>query len=350
MRLVPDLRAVIAQIDAGELAAAAVDIPIGLASGGPRPSRRRGQTTAGTEAELGLSGPGAIRPRRDELRGGLRPLAAASGKAISKQLFNILPKISEVDAVITPRRQRRLFEMCPELSLAVLAGAPMRHAKTTAAGRVERLDALGTAFGHEAIARHLRSVPRGAKADDLLDALPARGPPCVSPPRSTCSSAATSTSEDCAWKWWPDHRRWQSPLCLPVDHLDWPAGGVSPEGSHRCGDPSPARRKSRNCVTRMTAHDAAADRRHVLAVQVRDQLRLGELVLLAPGDQTHGTVGQGVAHPLGVGAVGEGEAEAVLRAEHVDGRPVDGPVSAGRRGSRCRARAPSPPRGPRPCS
>ena len=57
---------------------------------------------------------------------------------------------------------------------------------------------------------------------------------------------------------------------------------------------------------------------------IGDQLGLGELVLLAPGDQAHGTVGQRVAHPLGVGAVGQGEAEAVLRAEHVHGRAVDG--------------------------
>jgi predicted RNase H-like nuclease len=95
---------------------------------------------------------------------------AACGKAISKQLFNILPKIREVDALVTPLRQQRVFEMSPELSLAVLAGAPMVHAKTTAAGRAERVRVLGDVFGHEQIEHHVNAKPTGAQADDVLDA------------------------------------------------------------------------------------------------------------------------------------------------------------------------------------
>lgn len=171
MRLDPDLRAVIAQIDAGELATAAVDIPIGLASGGPRRADVEARRLLGPRRSSVFPAPARSVLAATSYEEACALSRAASGKAISKQLFNILPKISEVDAVITPQRQRRLFEMCPELSLTVLAGAPMNHAKTTAAGRVERLDALGAAFGHAAIQRHLRSVPRGAKADDLLDAL-----------------------------------------------------------------------------------------------------------------------------------------------------------------------------------
>jgi predicted RNase H-like nuclease len=95
---------------------------------------------------------------------------AAYGKAISKQLFNILPKIREVDRLVTPDRQRRLYEMSPELSLAVLAGAPMAHAKTTLAGRAERVDLLGDVFGKAEIERHVRRPPPGARADDVLDA------------------------------------------------------------------------------------------------------------------------------------------------------------------------------------
>lgn len=95
---------------------------------------------------------------------------AACGKAISKQLFNILPKIREVDALVTPERQQRLFEMSPELSLTVLAGTPMAHPKSKPAGRAERIHALTAAFGSEEIERHLGRVPRGAHLDDVLDA------------------------------------------------------------------------------------------------------------------------------------------------------------------------------------
>ena len=94
----------------------------------------------------------------------------ACGKAISKQLFNILGKIAEVDALVTPQLQERVVEMFPEWSMAVLAGAPMAHPKRTAAGRAERVTALGAVFGHGALEAHLRRRPTGAGVDDVLDA------------------------------------------------------------------------------------------------------------------------------------------------------------------------------------
>src|ERR1700722_574100 len=72
-------------------------------------------------------------------------------------------------------------------------------------------------------------------------------------------------------------------------------------------------------------HDAPADRRHVLAVQVGHELGVGQLVLLAPGDEADRAVGQRVAHPFRVGTVGQGEAEPVLGPEDVDRRALDGP-------------------------
>jgi predicted RNase H-like nuclease len=170
VRLVPDLLGVVAQIDAGTLAAVAIDIPIGLAADGAR--------RADVEARRRLG------PRRSSVfPAPVRSVLAATtyeeacslsrttcGKAISKQLFNILPKIREVDALVTPQRQQRLFEMSPELSLAVLAGTPMAHPKTTPAGRAERIAALGRVFNAEEIERHLTTAPRGAGRDDILDA------------------------------------------------------------------------------------------------------------------------------------------------------------------------------------
>ena len=170
VRLVTDLHDVMAQIDAGTLAAAAIDIPIGLARDGPR--------RADVEARRQLG------PRRSSVfPAPVRSVLAATtyaeacalsrtacGKAISKQLFNILPKIREVDELITPLRQERVFEMSPELSLAVLAGAPMAHPKTTPAGRAERIRALSQAFGPEMMDRHLARPPRGARTDDVVDA------------------------------------------------------------------------------------------------------------------------------------------------------------------------------------
>jgi predicted RNase H-like nuclease len=92
----------------------------------------------------------------------------ACGKGISKQLFNILPKIVEADEVLSPALQQRVVEMCPELSFAVLAGAPMEHPKSTPAGRNERRDALALEF--DDAAGHAKRPPPGARADDVLDA------------------------------------------------------------------------------------------------------------------------------------------------------------------------------------
>lgn len=170
VRLVPDLLGVMARIDDGTLAAVAIDIPIGLA---PDCARR-----ADVEARQRLGSrrssvfPAPVRPvlTATTYEEACALSRAACGKAISKQLFNILPKIREVDALVTPQRQRRLFEMSPELSLALLTGAPMAHPKATAAGLAERIDALGRVFGAEEIERHLRQPPRGARRDDILDA------------------------------------------------------------------------------------------------------------------------------------------------------------------------------------
>ena len=169
LELVDDLGRVVDRLQAGTLAAAAIDIPIGLAAGAARRcdvearrrlgARRSSVFPAPARCVLGAAGYEEACARS----------VRASGKKISRQVFNILPKIEQVDALITPQRQTRLFEMCPELSFAVLAGAPMGANKKTAAGRAERSAALATAFADvDALARR---PLRGAAPDDVLDAL-----------------------------------------------------------------------------------------------------------------------------------------------------------------------------------
>ncbi len=97
----------------------------------------------------------------------------AGGRGVSKQLFNIVPKVREVDRMQSPWLQARLFEMHPELSFTVLAGAPMRSNKRTAEGRAQRVSALRTAFGEVDLLVSLLDgpPPAGAKRDDVLDAM-----------------------------------------------------------------------------------------------------------------------------------------------------------------------------------
>ncbi len=171
VRVVPQVDEVVGALEAGDLTAVAVDIPIGLAATGPR--------ACDTEARLRLG------PRRSSVFPA--PVRAvlgsrtyeeacarsreASGKALSKQLYNIVAKIAEVDAVQSPDLQRRLFEASPELSLAVMQGdAPMQHSKRTADGRAERIAVLHEHFGVDVPAL-LEARASGAQPDDVLDAL-----------------------------------------------------------------------------------------------------------------------------------------------------------------------------------
>jgi predicted RNase H-like nuclease len=94
-----------------------------------------------------------------------------SGRAISKQLYNIVPKIRDVDRLLSEPGSRPpyLFEMCPELSFATISGHPMPHNKRTPEGRAERIEALRSAFGD--VTSLLEGPATGAAPDDVLDAL-----------------------------------------------------------------------------------------------------------------------------------------------------------------------------------
>ena len=93
------------------------------------------------------------------------------GKGLSRQLYNILGKIREVDALQSPSLQERLFEACPELSFALMSrGVPMRHNKRTVPGRAERVAAL-RASGFGDVVPIVDAPPAGAARDDVLDAL-----------------------------------------------------------------------------------------------------------------------------------------------------------------------------------
>lgn len=106
--------------------------------------------------------------------------AAGDGTALSKQAWNITPKIREVDAFVraarTEAKAPRLFEVHPEMCWAVmrsgdpLAPEPATHAKRTPEGHAERLALLGV-HGLTPSANAINLVrPRVASRDDALDA------------------------------------------------------------------------------------------------------------------------------------------------------------------------------------
>ncbi|MGH8538819.1 MAG: DUF429 domain-containing protein [Gammaproteobacteria bacterium] len=151
----------------------AVDIPIGLleqAEPGGRSSDRAARVLLGRGRASSIFTP----PTRAALQGrSYREAMRLNGAGMSKQTFNLMGKIREVDAHIDPALQQRLFEAHPELAFLTLAGRPMRHNKKAPAGRRERRALLGPRFGAAFIEPNdvRERFPRSqVGVDDVLDA------------------------------------------------------------------------------------------------------------------------------------------------------------------------------------
>lgn len=90
---------------------------------------------------------------------------AAIGRAISKQAWNILPKIREIDDLLTPEHAASVVESHPECAFAMMNGSPLRSSKHTAAGLADRAALLADVARMSVPDTRLR-----AKRDDVLDA------------------------------------------------------------------------------------------------------------------------------------------------------------------------------------
>lgn len=166
--LVPAFATIVELVEQGALELVGVDMPIGLPDAGPR------ACDLAARARLG--------PRRSSLfPTPPRPVLAATSwadaqaisravddKGLSKQAYNILPRIAEVDAAIAPRHQDAVFECHPESCFVTLAGAPLMTSKRTPAGQAERLALLAPHAPD--VAAHVAARPTGAQPDDVLDA------------------------------------------------------------------------------------------------------------------------------------------------------------------------------------
>jgi len=155
----------------GRLAAMAIDIPIGLPDTGARRCDVEARRLLGRRASSVFPAPARALLDAASYAEALARSRALCGASISRQLFHLLPKVAEVDALVTPADQRQLVEVHPEVSFTVAAGRPMEAPKRTAAGRDERVRVLSPAFPD--VAGHLAARPRGVASDDLLDAFAA---------------------------------------------------------------------------------------------------------------------------------------------------------------------------------
>jgi len=157
----------------------AIDIPIGLPTAGARECDRLARRLLGPRRSSVFPAPvravlAVLAVRNWEAA--CRVTERADGRRVNRQLWNLVPKIREVDALVrgggAAAARVAIREVHPELCFrAWNKGVPMQHPKRTRAGRRERLrlaDAwLGPDLLEKARGTHL---PKDLADDDILDA------------------------------------------------------------------------------------------------------------------------------------------------------------------------------------
>ncbi len=160
----------------GDARVVAIDIPIGLTEAGPRDCevearRLLGRPRSSSVFAAPLRGMLAAATYREACAYRLR----IDDKSVSKQAYNIFPKVREIDTLLQSSRaaRARFFEVHPELSFRALnGGRSMLHRKSNQAGKAERKELLDRIFGGSAIDAIRRAWPRSQVADDdIHDAL-----------------------------------------------------------------------------------------------------------------------------------------------------------------------------------
>jgi predicted RNase H-like nuclease len=149
----------------------AIDIPIGIPTSGARACdiaarKLLGKPRSNSVFPAPVRATFAARTYQEACALSLQ----TQGKSLSRQAFEIIPKIREVDELITPELQMRIFEVHPEVSFRTLnGGQALKHRKLDREGKEERLALLQPHY--PAIKSHLAELDRTKVAKhDLLDA------------------------------------------------------------------------------------------------------------------------------------------------------------------------------------
>jgi predicted RNase H-like nuclease len=141
-----------------------VDMPIGLLDGPPRACDVAARKYLGHAGSSVFPAPPRAALAHTDYRSALAASRVATGRGISKQTFNIMPKVAELDRLIDDANQHRVVEVHPECSFKFLNGDESLASKKTLEGRVARRRLLSDHFDLPL------SAPRGAAMDDVLDA------------------------------------------------------------------------------------------------------------------------------------------------------------------------------------
>ena len=156
----------------GTLAALAIDMPIGLINEHPRTADVDARKLLGPRRSSVFPTPVLATLDAHDYDDARDRSRAACGKALSKQAWNLMPKIRELDALIAADDQPAIAEAHPECAFLRLQGdVPLDHAKSTAEGRALRIELLRASGRFDAGELDRALASRVAPIVDLLDAI-----------------------------------------------------------------------------------------------------------------------------------------------------------------------------------
>ncbi len=156
-----------------------IDIPIGLLEGGSNGRRCDTEARRLLQERRSSVFSAPVRSVLDavDYEDAKERSIAATGKALSKQAFAIVPKIREVDSLLRGSSKARTMvrEVHPELCFWALAGGrPMAYPKKTDEGFRERMKVLSLLWPEAepaATEAYSWSTSRRVGMDDVVDAL-----------------------------------------------------------------------------------------------------------------------------------------------------------------------------------
>jgi predicted RNase H-like nuclease len=172
--LVEDLAPVVARARAGA-ALIAIDMPIGLSNERARACDLAARRLLGRpRASSVFPAPCRAALAATTYRRACALSRRTLGVALSREAFNILPKIRQVDALMTPALQARVREVHPEVVFALLAGrgSGLPQPKRTREGERLRLSLLRRVAPRFDLDRVRGELGRARVArDDVIDAV-----------------------------------------------------------------------------------------------------------------------------------------------------------------------------------
>ncbi len=159
----------------------AIDIPIGLPDRigpGGRECDIAARRVLGQRQSAVFAMPSRAAVMCDDYRAACTVAFATSDppRKISKQAFNLFPKVREVDLLMTPALQERVREVHPEVAFWVLNGrSPLSTPKKIKSrpnpeGLAQRAALLSSAGYDRAAVEHMWFPRHQAGADDIIDA------------------------------------------------------------------------------------------------------------------------------------------------------------------------------------